>query len=120
MTDRNADYIISGGLVVRGSGVTREDIVVKDGKIQADSGKYRREDAARIIDASGLYVMPGIVDAHNHPVYADRIETFSLSAAFGGIFDASSLACRWNCWRAFFALNSVCLSHSVSDSSKIF
>ena len=41
--------------------------------------------ARRVIDASGLYVMPGIVDAHNHPVYADRIETFSLSAAFGGI-----------------------------------
>ena len=85
MSDRNADYIIRGGLVVRGTGITREDIIVKDGRIQADDGRYRDADAGRIIDASGLYVMPGIVDAHNHPVYADRIETFSLSAAFGGI-----------------------------------
>ncbi len=85
MTSRSADYIIHGGLAVRGTGVTREDIVVKDGKICADADQYRLEDAARVIDASGLYVMPGIVDAHNHPVYADRIETFSLSAAFGGI-----------------------------------
>lgn len=85
MTNRSADYIIHGGLVVRGTGVTREDIVVKDGKICADAGSYGLEDARRVIDASGLYVMPGIVDAHNHPVYADRIETFSLSAAFGGI-----------------------------------
>ena len=85
MNDRSVDYVISGGLVVRGSGITREDVVVKDGKILADGGAYRREDARRVIDASGLYVMPGIVDAHNHPVYADRIETFSLSAAFGGI-----------------------------------
>ena len=85
MTNRSADFIIHGGLAVRGTGVTREDIVVKDGKICADAEEYRLEDARRIIDASGLYVMPGIVDAHNHPVYADRIETFSLSAAFGGI-----------------------------------
>ena len=85
MSDRSADYIIRGGLVVRGSGITREDIIVKDGRICADDGLYRQEDARRVIDASGLYVLPGIVDAHNHPVYADRIETFSLSAAFGGI-----------------------------------
>ena len=85
MTSQSADYIIQGGLVVRGSGITREDIVVKDGKIHVDDGMFRREDARRVIDASGLYIMPGIVDAHNHPVYADRIETFSMSAAFGGI-----------------------------------
>ncbi len=85
MNDRSADYIIRGGLVARGSGITREDIIVKDGKIRANDGRYREADAGRIIDASGVYVLPGIVDAHNHPVYADRIETFSMSAAFGGI-----------------------------------
>ena len=85
MNDRSADYIIRGGLVVRGSGISSEDIIVGDGKICANDGQYRDADAGRIIDASGMYVMPGIVDAHNHPVYADRIETFSLSAAFGGI-----------------------------------
>ena len=85
MNDRSADYIIRGGLVVRGSGISSEDIIVRDGKIRANDGQYRDADAGRIIDASGMYVMPGIVDAHNHPVYADRIETFSLSAAFGGI-----------------------------------
>ena len=85
MSERNADYIIHGGLVVRGTGVTREDIVVRDGKICGDAEKYRLEDAARVIDASVCMSCPGIVDAHNHPVYADRIETFSLSAAFGGI-----------------------------------
>ena len=86
MSGRSADYIIRGGLVVRGTGITREDIFVEGGLIRSnDDGRYREADARRVIDASGLYVMPGIVDAHNHPVYADRIETFSLSAAFGGI-----------------------------------
>ena len=85
MSSQKADYIISGGLVVRGSGVTREDVVVKDGKIEAVGTDLPADSAARTIDASGTYVLPGIIDAHNHPINADRIETFSLSAAFGGI-----------------------------------
>ena len=85
MTDRDADYIIRGGLVVRGTGITREDIVIADGKIVEDDGSYTDARVGRVIDASGQFVLPGIVDAHNHPVNADRIETFSLSAAFGGV-----------------------------------
>ena len=85
MADRGADYMIRGGLVVRGSGITREDIVVADGKIVENDGSYSDPDIGRIIDASGKFVLPGIVDAHNHPVNADRIETFSLSAAHGGV-----------------------------------
>ena len=77
--------MIRGGLVVRGSGITREDIVVVDGKIVENDGSYADPDIGRIIDASGHFVLPGIVDAHNHPVNADRIETFSLSAAHGGV-----------------------------------
>jgi dihydropyrimidinase len=85
MTDRGADYLIRGGLVVRGTGITREDIAVADGKIIEHDGSYADTAIGRIIDATGMFVMPGIVDAHNHPVNADRIETFSLSAAFGGV-----------------------------------
>ncbi len=85
MAGRGADYMIRGGLVVRGSGITREDIVVADGKILENDGTYADPDIGRIIDASGHFVLPGIVDAHNHPVNADRIETFSLSAAHGGV-----------------------------------
>jgi len=85
MAGRGADYLIRGGLVVRGSGITREDIIVADGKIVENDGAYADPDIGRIIDASGHFVLPGIVDAHNHPVNADRIETFSLSAAHGGV-----------------------------------
>ena len=36
MSGRNADYMIRGGLVVRGSGITREDIVVEGGLIRSN------------------------------------------------------------------------------------
>lgn len=41
--------------------------------------------ADRVIDASGRYVLPGIIDAHNHPVYADRIDRLSRAALSGGV-----------------------------------
>ena len=85
MPSSTADYLIRGGLVVRGSGITREDIAVSGEKIIPNAESIRDADVGRVIDASGLFVMPGIVDAHNHPVNADRIETFSLSAAHGGV-----------------------------------
>lgn len=85
MSTQGADYLFSGGLVVRGAGITREDVLVRDGKIAAVGTDLRTDGVARTIDAGGTYVMPGIIDAHNHPINSDRIETFSLSAAFGGI-----------------------------------
>jgi dihydropyrimidinase len=55
---------------------------VGDGKIQQVGSNLK---APKAIDASGKYVLPGIIDAHNHPVYADKMDTFSLSAAYGGV-----------------------------------
>ena len=77
-----ADCVIRGGLVVSGDGITRADVLVGDGKIQQVGENLK---AAREIDASGKYVLPGIIDAHSHPVYADKMDTFSLLAAYGGI-----------------------------------
>ena len=85
MSTERADYIIAGGLVVRGSGVSREDVLVSGERIEAVGRDISRDRALETIDASGAYVLPGVVDVHNHPINADRIETFSLSAAFGGI-----------------------------------
>ncbi|MBI2165707.1 MAG: amidohydrolase family protein [Chloroflexi bacterium] len=82
---RKADLVVRNGLIVSGEGIHKGDIVVRDGKV---SRVYERETgvpAQRVIDASGKYVLPGIIDPHCHPVYADKMDTFSASAAFGGI-----------------------------------
>ena len=85
MPRQSVDFLIRGGLTVRGSGIAREDVAVRGGRVVPGAAEVRDADARRVIDAEGLYVLPGIIDAHNHPENADRVETFSLSAAFGGV-----------------------------------
>ncbi|MBI4337305.1 MAG: amidohydrolase family protein [Chloroflexi bacterium] len=85
MMQGQADLVVKGGLVVSGTGIGRLDLLVRDGKVAGLAPDIPLSEGQRAIEASGAYVLPGIVDAHNHPVYADRIESFSRSCAFGGI-----------------------------------
>src|SRR6187402_3038813 len=42
------------------------DVLVKDGKISQIGKGIAAPAGAKVIDATGLYVMPGIIDAHSH------------------------------------------------------
>jgi N-acyl-D-aspartate/D-glutamate deacylase len=60
-----ADTLISGGLVVDGTGAPGEvrDVAIRDGRfIPADEVEGR----PRVVDAAGLVVAPGFVDIHTH------------------------------------------------------
>jgi N-acyl-D-amino-acid deacylase len=61
------DLIISGGVVVDGTGAdpVRADVAVSDGRIVAVGSDLEGE-AAEVIDASGRVVTPGFVDIHTH------------------------------------------------------
>jgi N-acyl-D-amino-acid deacylase len=64
---QQADVIIKNGKIVDGTGNSwvYGDIAVKDGKIIA-IGKLKINTAAKVIDASGLFVAPGFIDVHTH------------------------------------------------------
>ncbi len=59
--------LISGADVYDGTGADpiKTDVLIEDGAISA-IGKNLSSDGAEIIDASGLALMPGIIDTHTH------------------------------------------------------
>jgi dihydropyrimidinase len=77
--------LIRGGSVVSGSGIRKADIAIKGEKIVRVESGLKKEEAGRVIDASGKYVMPGAFDVHVHPVYEDDIGGSSVTAAHGGV-----------------------------------
>lgn len=84
--------IVRGGTVVTETGVFKADIVIRDGLIAgltSDAGDLA-DRADEVIDATGLTVLPGGIDAHTHmrePSTRDRegFATGTAAAAAGGI-----------------------------------
>ncbi|WP_237213973.1 dihydropyrimidinase [Falsiroseomonas oryziterrae] len=84
------ELAIRGGLVATAFGAARCDIGVNGGRIAAIA--ERITDAAQVIEADGLYVLPGGVDSHCHieqpeangTVHEDGFVTASASAFAGG------------------------------------
>jgi dihydropyrimidinase len=79
------DILITGAVVVTGSGMQLADVAISGDKISAVGKDLPREGVSQIIDARGKYVFPGIIDVHVHPVYVDDVEHSSRVAAYGGI-----------------------------------
>ena len=64
------------------------DLYVEDGKV-SQIGKNIEKEAERVIDAEGLFVMPGFIDLHVHfrepgLEHKETIETGAMAAARGG------------------------------------
>ncbi len=85
------DTIIVNGRVVTATDTYSSDVAISDGKIAAIGQSLPRENASRIIDAAGKYVLPGGIDVHTHldmpfggTTSADDFETGTRAAAFGG------------------------------------
>jgi dihydroorotase len=62
------DLLIKGGHVIDGkNGVSAvRDVAIKDGRIAAVAANIDPTKALRTVDATGLYVTPGLIDIHAH------------------------------------------------------
>jgi dihydropyrimidinase len=93
------DQVITNGRVVTPTGVISGDVAISGGVIRAVGGTY---DAAHVIDAQGMWMMPGGVDVHAHieqmsgmgVMNADTFETATTSAAMGGTTSVISFAAQ--------------------------
>ena len=82
------DLIVRGASVVMPDGVAVRDVGVQDGRIAAVE-TVLTEGAPRELDAAGLHLFPGVIDAHvhfNEPGRADweGVATGSTAMAAGG------------------------------------
>ncbi|XP_072922021.1 probable imidazolonepropionase isoform X1 [Hemitrygon akajei] len=70
--------LIPGGSLVIG----RDGLIEAVGPTHLIQSQYRGVVFDREIDASGMCVLPGLVDAHTHPVWAgDRVHEFAMKLA---------------------------------------
>lgn len=89
--------IKNGTIITRDRTEVNRDILIEDNKISR-IGEGISDAADQIIDAKGLAVLPGLVDAHCHLrdpgyEYKEDIKSGSISAAKGGF---TSIACMPN------------------------
>lgn len=87
----NFDLLILNGEVFTDNGLQHIDIGTRNGRISALAPSLPRH-ARDVIDATGMLVLPGIVDAHTHmgiPIMdtfsADDFGSGSTAAACGGV-----------------------------------
>jgi dihydroorotase len=81
--------VIRGGSVVGPSGLSRADVAVAGTGIVAVGDSIEAPHGARVLDAAGCLVGPGLVDLHTHlrqpgREEAETIETGARAAALGG------------------------------------
>ncbi len=77
------DLLLKGGHVIDpANGINRAmDIAVSGGKIAAVESQISAADAGQVVDASGLYVTPGLIDIHYHVGHGGApLDWFSASA----------------------------------------
>jgi len=84
------DLLIQGGHVIDPkNGINQPmDIAIADGKVLQVAERIPARDAARVADARGMYVTPGLIDLHTHLFYGtDEIgySGFEITNSHGSV-----------------------------------
>src|SRR4029077_20994614 len=82
--------LIRNGTIVNAHQTQKADVLVEDEKIK-EIGTFPDQTADKIIDATGMLILPGGIDAHPHldmpfggPTSSDDFEPGTRAAAMGG------------------------------------
>jgi imidazolonepropionase-like amidohydrolase len=68
-------------LTVTHGAIEHGSVLIKDGKIAAVGANIKAPKDAQIIDASGQYVMPGIIDCHSHIAIDGSVNEGSIAVS---------------------------------------
>lgn len=83
------DLIVKNGTLVNHNGIGLGDIGITNGKITA-IGDLKTQSADKVIDATGLHILPGLIDSQVHfrepgLEHKEDLETGANAAVLGGI-----------------------------------
>lgn len=91
--------LLTGGRIVTGAGLIQGDVLLNGELVEAVGSGLSRQDA-RIVDVSGMLLLPGAIDAHTHfdldvcnTTTADDFATGSQAALLGGTTAFIDFAC---------------------------
>lgn len=103
------DLLVSNGeIVFPGEGVRRGSLGIRNGRIAAILAPGETAHAARVIDCTDRWVMPGLIDPHTHIGFGAKEAdwaTESATAALGGVtgllsfWRSEDLAASTDAWR---------------------
>ena len=83
------DTVFKNGTLVNHNGTGIGDVGVRDGRIEA-IGTISVQDAGKIVDCTGLHVLPGVIDSQVHfrepgATHKEDLESGSRAAVMGGV-----------------------------------
>src|SRR5271157_5497158 len=83
--------LIRNGTLVTAQETRQADVLIEGERISQVGADITPGPDTRVIDAAGMYVIPGGIDAHTHldmpfggTMSSDDFETGTIAAAFGG------------------------------------
>lgn len=87
---RHADLLVRGGTVITANGAERLDVACADGRIVALGELQNSWSADTTLNATGLHVLPGVIDSQVHfrepgLMHKENLEAGTRGAVLGGI-----------------------------------
>ncbi len=83
------ELVIRNGKIVTPTEIVSAGIAIDNGKIVAIGREDLLPTADKTIDASGKYILPGLIDPHTHPgfgvTFESSVRTETQAAAVGGV-----------------------------------
>ena len=86
---KGSNLLVKGGTIVTPDALYRGDISIADGKI-VEIGSSLQSSAEKVVDATGLFVLPGAIDSHVHMrdpglTEFEDFQSGTAAAAAGGV-----------------------------------
>ncbi len=87
---RHADLLITGATVMTPNGAERVDVACRDGRVVAIGELAGTWSGQTVLDARGLYVLPGVIDTQVHfrepgLEHKENLEAGTRGAVLGGV-----------------------------------